>query len=109
MSSPRNYNDPNYKKWLGNIRKRDGYICQWPHCGKKEKTQCHHILGWEKYPTLRYIVDNGIVLCRMHHDFIKDKEEHYAPLFMKIIANRNTAVKTKTSIKMKDKRRRREL
>jgi hypothetical protein len=81
----RNYNDPQYKKWRSEVRKRDNNICQWPHCGCTKKLQAHHINKWSDFPGLRYNISNGITLCRYHHDFIKNDEDSYAPFFLKLV------------------------
>ena len=81
----RNYNDPEYKKWRKNIKKRDNHTCQWPGCICKNKLHAHHINKWSDFPGLRYNIDNGITLCKTHHDLIKDNEENYAPFFFKLI------------------------
>lgn len=81
----RNYNDPEYKKWRQQIRKRDNNTCQWPHCGGKKKLQAHHIHRWVDFPGLRYNTNNGITLCRYHHDMIKNNEDSYAPFFLKLV------------------------
>lgn len=81
----RNYNDPQYKKWRREVRKRDKNTCQWPHCGSNKKLQAHHICRWSDFPGLRYNTSNGITLCRYHHDFIKNNEDSYAPFFLKLV------------------------
>lgn len=83
----RNYNDPEYKKWRKNVKKRDKYCCQWPYCSSKQKLHAHHIHRWADYPGLRYHLSNGITLCKYHHEFIKNDENSYIPLFLKIILN----------------------
>lgn len=51
-----------YKKVL----KRDNYKCQFcPNVNKN--LEVHHILGWAKYPKLRYKLDNLITLCKICH------------------------------------------
>lgn len=84
----RNYHDPEYKKWRQQIRKRDHFTCQWPGCSSKNKTHAHHIHKWADFPGLRYHPNNGILLCKIHHDLIKDNEENYANLFQTIILNK---------------------
>jgi hypothetical protein len=85
----RNFNDPQYKEWRISVYKRDKFSCQWPHCTvKNKKLNAHHIKNWAQFPGLRFVVDNGITLCRYHHDMIKGLEESYAPTFMRIIASK---------------------
>lgn len=84
----RNYNDPQYKKWRQLIKKRDNSTCQWPHCGSRKKIHAHHIHKWADFPGLRYHTHNGICLCKIHHDLIKDNEENYASFFNAIVLNK---------------------
>jgi len=71
----RNYNDPMYKQWRKEVYQRDGYKCLW--CGSKKKLQAHHIKLWAHYPQLRYVLSNGITLCKYHHSLIHGKEQQY--------------------------------
>jgi 5-methylcytosine-specific restriction endonuclease McrA len=89
----RNYNDPLYKKWRQEIRKRDGSCCQWPNCTARKKLQVHHILPWSGYPGLRYDPNNGITLCKTHHNLIKNDETTYASFFMRLLYNKRTIKK----------------
>ena len=57
-----------YLDWRNSVYKKDKYKCQ--KCGKKcrkETIVAHHIKSWEKYPKLRFKIENGIVLCRSCH------------------------------------------
>lgn len=81
----RNYNDPEYKKWRKNIKKRDAFACKWPGCKIKIKLQVHHILPWSEYPGLRYHMNNGITLCKTHHKMITQNETSYAKFFFTLI------------------------
>jgi len=75
--------DPDRKRieaiiWRTRIFERDNWICQ--SCGEKEKLNAHHIKTWDKYPELRYEVNNGITLCRKCHQptlFIEEQYEKY--------------------------------
>lgn len=84
----RNYHDPVYKKWRYDVYKRDNFKCQWPNCAFKKKLQAHHIYKWSEYPGLRFAIDNGISLCKIHHEMIKNQEDLYIPIFNKIIASK---------------------
>lgn len=85
----RNFCDPEYKMWRINVYKRDNFTCQWPSCNNRTKLNAHHIKRWSDFPGLRFLVSNGITLCRYHHDMIKGLEDVYAPTFMRIVANKN--------------------
>lgn len=86
----RDYNDPEYKKFRNKVRQRDHNKCRWPGCGTSKKLQVHHIRKWHDFPTLRYAQSNGITLCRRHHDIVKNNEESYAPLFIRIVNENHT-------------------
>lgn len=84
----RNYQDPQYKKWRLSIYKRDNHTCQWPHCKARKKLNAHHINKWADFPGLRYHPNNGITLCKTHHDMIKNNEENFCAFFSSIILNK---------------------
>jgi hypothetical protein len=81
----RDYSDPLYKQWRVAVRKRDDSVCKWPHCKSKKKIHVHHIMKWSNYPSLRYDINNGICLCKIHHDMIKNNEDAYIQLFASLI------------------------
>jgi hypothetical protein len=85
----RNFKDPKYIEWRNLVYKRDGFKCQWPDCIMKQKLNAHHIKNWAQFPGLRFVVENGLTLCRYHHDMIKGMEEIYAPTFMRMVATKN--------------------
>lgn len=84
----RNYNDPQYKQWRSKVYARDKHCCQWPGCTMKKTLQAHHILKWSEFPGLRYHPDNGITLCKYHHEGIKNNEAAYINFFNKLILER---------------------
>ncbi len=81
----RNWDDGTYKRWRKAVLARDGYKCRWPKCKCKYRLQCHHIKSWAKFPLLRYIISNGITLCKSHHDKIRKKEHLYEEIFKTIL------------------------
>ena len=81
----RNYKDIHYIKWRQEIKKRDKFICQWPHCNSKHKLNAHHIIRWADNILLRYDLNNGITLCKYHHDHIKNKEDYFIDFFTKLL------------------------
>lgn len=56
-----------YNDWAKKVKERDKFTCQ--HCGikDKDKLQSHHIIPWEDSEELRFIVENGLTLCRSCH------------------------------------------
>lgn len=84
-SSNRNFDDPKYVAWRQAVRKRDNYRCQWPGCVATKILHTHHIIRWADNHQLRYDVNNGITLCKAHHELIKDKEQSYMALFQNIV------------------------
>lgn len=57
---------PEYENWRKEVYKRDWYKCK--ICGYKGKLLvAHHIKTWKYFPKLRFIINNGITLCRGCH------------------------------------------
>lgn len=81
----RNFNDPVYKKWRKEVYERDKFCCRWPNCGSRRKINAHHIKTWAHFPHLRYEINNGITLCKRHHDMIRGNEDQYSTSFLKIL------------------------
>lgn len=65
----------NAKTWKQAVLKRDGNKCQkcglsggmCTHCGQHVFLHAHHIKTVKKHPELRFVLSNGITLCRMCH------------------------------------------
>lgn len=83
----RNYQDPEYKKWRKSIYSRDKFCCQWPGCTSKKKLNAHHIHKWANFPGLRFHIDNGITLCKLHHDSINGNEDYYIEFFSRLVSS----------------------
>tara|TARA_R110000824_G_scaffold13973_1_gene60070 strand:- start:8397 stop:8585 length:189 start_codon:yes stop_codon:yes gene_type:complete len=45
--------------------------------GKGARLAVHHIMKWSSAASLRYDIDNGITLCKVCHESITGKENHY--------------------------------
>lgn len=52
--------------WSNTVKKLYGKKCV--VCGSTDKLHAHHILHKAKYPELSLNVNNGIPLCKQHHD-----------------------------------------
>jgi hypothetical protein len=56
---------PEYGAWRKAVYERDGYKCR--HCGTGKNLHAHHIKEFSTHPELRYVVSNGLTLCRACH------------------------------------------
>lgn len=62
------YEDNRYVLWSKAVKVRDDFCCK--ICGAKNVSlESHHIKAWASYPEDRYDINNGITLCKVHHDF----------------------------------------
>lgn len=82
----RNFNDPQYKEWRKKVFGRDRFRCRWPGCGSRRRLNAHHIRRWADHPALRYVLGNGVTLCRVHHQSVWGREDDYIALFLRIVA-----------------------
>jgi len=54
------------KKWSNTVKQRDNYICK--KCNIKYcKMVAHHINSWANFPEKRFILENGVALCKPCH------------------------------------------
>lgn len=57
---------PEYENWRKEVYKKDRWICK--ICGYKgRQLVAHHIKSFKDFPKLRFIIKNGITLCRSCH------------------------------------------
>ena len=55
-----------YRLWRELVFERDDWTCQ--DCGKRGgKLNAHHIKPFSLFPDLRFVINNGITLCRKCH------------------------------------------
>ena len=54
---------------------------------QKHSEKSNHILGYEKFPELRYEINNGITLCRFHHPRKRDEEMKLSPYFQSLVVS----------------------
>lgn len=53
------------------VRERDLYTCQWPGCGYQDQfIDVHHKATRRYRPDLIHDANNGVAICRIHHDFL---------------------------------------
>lgn len=68
--------DPELVAWGKAVKRRDGNKCQWKAFGPcatgDTRIDPHHIAPRGRRPDLKYVVANGIALCRTHHDWVGD-------------------------------------
>ncbi len=58
----------NAREWREEVFERASFVCEIARCGN-EPTEAHHICYRSAISTRSYwIVENGIALCKMHHD-----------------------------------------
>lgn len=52
----------------------------------KGRLEVHPILGFTKFPELRYDINNGITLCHFHHPRVREEEKRLSPYFMELVS-----------------------
>ena len=78
-------NDVAYQDWRKNVWIRDKFRCRMNDYKCSGKIIAHHILGWSKFPELRYEVNNGITLCHFHHPHKRNDEMKLSPYFQDLV------------------------
>jgi hypothetical protein len=86
VSEPRDFDDPRYKAWRKAVYKRDRWKCRMPGCpGTDRRLNAHHIRRWADAPALRYVVGNGVSLCRTCHKRIWGREDEFEVTFLALV------------------------
>jgi 5-methylcytosine-specific restriction endonuclease McrA len=55
-----------YSSWRLAVFSRDRFCCR--VCKSKENLQAHHINSWAEFPEDRFVLQNGLTLCKDCHD-----------------------------------------
>jgi len=84
----RDFREPAYVQWRRKVYVRDDFRCQYPGCTSKKGLNAHHIIPWSRAVALRYIVSNGICLCKLHHNMLTGAEAEYQSLFQQIVSDK---------------------
>lgn len=74
------------KKWRTTIFTRDNYKCRISNEDCCAYIEAHHILSWKSHPELRFNINNGITLCRVHHPRKRAEEKRLSPYFQELVA-----------------------
>ena len=67
-------NTTEYKTWRLEVFKRDNFTCQDCHI-HGVYFHAHHIKPWIDYPEFRYVVSNGVTLCKQCH-YLKHRKQN---------------------------------
>lgn len=60
------YHSYKYRQWRLRVLERDKWICQ--RCGQKHiRIEAHHVKSFDLFHKLRFIIRNGIALCKKCH------------------------------------------
>ncbi len=78
--------DSSYREWRNQVWLRDDFTCKIANPDCNGKIEAHHILGWAKFPELRYQLNNGITLCHAHHPRKRAEEERLSPYFKELVS-----------------------
>lgn len=62
-------------KWAKEVKERDEYVCQRPHCPDchnvpSKSNHAHHIAPRSRRPDLKRELSNGLTLCFGAHDWV---------------------------------------
>lgn len=80
-------NNPAYKEWAKQIKKRDNNSCRLKTQECSGYNIVHHILNWSKYPEDRYKLNNGITLCQFHHPRKRAEERRLIPILKHLVGS----------------------
>ena len=88
----RDWFSKSYIRWRQAVYKRDDWCCRICKRGLKTKprrlVEAHHIRPWASHPKLRFVVSNGITLCRRCHRRVTGREREFTKRFEKDLKRR---------------------
>lgn len=76
-----------YSNWRKQVKDRDNWKCRLCSNECSGRLEVHHIYSFTHYPELRYLLTNGITLCKYHHPLKKEEEIRMIPIFQELILN----------------------
>lgn len=85
--------DPQREVWRLAVLKRDKWKCLKCGSGIKMNLNTHHIKPFSTHPALRYVVFNGITLCKKCHKQMNGNEEGWEKLCYMLLAKTNMIYK----------------
>lgn len=65
---------PLHKQWSRKVKERDGWSCVVKNSECSKKLVAHHIDSWRDFVEKRYLIENGITLCDVHHPRTRKEE-----------------------------------
>ncbi len=74
-----------YYQWAQAVKRRDFFKCRIQGADCCEEVVAHHILSFRDYPELRFVINNGITLCKKHHPLKFSEEERLSPYFQQLV------------------------
>lgn len=89
----RDYSDKAYAQWRKAVFSRDKYKCR--KCGVRRKLQAHHIQTWANTPQLRYVLSNGITLCKKCHGSMWGNERAFELLCRQLLMDKNILIQVR--------------
>jgi hypothetical protein len=60
------WDTPEHRAWSGKVKDRCGNRCV--VCGSSRSLRAHHLMSWADNIEHRFDLDNGVAVCRRHHD-----------------------------------------
>ena len=91
-------NDERWHEWERQVFERDGYACQFPGGCKNRGARlvAHHKNERSQRPDLKYVVDNGITLCWIEHNWVHANPAEAVEIGLLIYRSRELARKEGT-------------